>query len=119
MWRDDLLAPLEAMLLGPVGVGGLGCLAEFVGCAVEHEPHIKVRVGRLYSEILGAVSGGKVPLDLKDDARVSENEIRKVSGRAFDLVTYLPVPWFIEVGHPKVIEVIRYPFFRFTAVSSD
>jgi hypothetical protein len=55
IWRNDLLAPEEAMLDGPLGVGGLGGLVEFVGGPVEDETKVYVRVALLDADVLGAV----------------------------------------------------------------
>ena len=43
------------MLGGPLGVGGLGGLVEFVRCSIEHEPEVDVRVALLDTDVLGAV----------------------------------------------------------------
>jgi len=55
IWGNDLLAPEEAMLFGPLCVSGLGSLAEFGGGPVEHKPEVYVRVALLDAEVLGTV----------------------------------------------------------------
>jgi len=52
------------MLLGPLCVGGLGGLAEAIGGPIEHEAYVDAGVTVLDADVLGAVCGGQVSLDL-------------------------------------------------------